>query len=349
MSHLLEIKNLQVAFPTHDGLVRAVSEVGFTLDRGELVAIVGESGSGKTVTSLSIMSLHNRRTAQISGQILVQTPGGIIDVVTAEEPVVRALRGKTVAMIFQDPMSSLHPYYTISNQLGEAYQIHNKVSKKEAKARAIEMLDLVGIPEAAKRAKDYPHQFSGGMRQRVMIAMALINNPDILIADEPTTALDVTVQAQILELLRKLQKEFNMGILLITHDLGVVAGIADRVNVMYAGRIVESGIVDDIYYRPLAPYTMALLASIPSIAAKGAGQLPAIPGQPPSMISQAPGCSFQPRCALTHLVPNGLCLRVMPDLTEDEPGHFARCHLDLETRTRAASEARANRIAGGKA
>jgi len=349
VSHLLEIKNLQVAFPTHDGLVRAVSEVGLTLDRGELVAIVGESGSGKTVTSLSVMSLHNRRTAQISGEILVQTPDGIVDVVTAEEPVVRGLRGKTVAMIFQDPMSSLHPYYSISNQLGEAYQVHNKVSKKEAAARAVEMLDLVGIPEPAKRAREFPHQFSGGMRQRVMIAMALINNPDILIADEPTTALDVTVQAQILELLRKLQKEFNMGVLLITHDLGVVAGIADRVNVMYAGRVVESGTVDDIYYQPLAPYTMALLSSIPNIAAKGEGQLPAIPGQPPSMISQAPGCSFQPRCQLTHLVPDNLCLSTMPALTENPQGHLSRCHLDLTTRTRAASEARATRIAGGMA
>jgi peptide/nickel transport system ATP-binding protein len=349
VSHLLEIKNLSVAFPTHDGLVRAVSDVNLTLDRGELVAIVGESGSGKTVTSLSVMSLHNRRTAQITGEILVQAPDGVVDVVSAEEPIVRALRGKTVAMIFQDPMSSLHPYYTISKQLTEAFRIHNKVSKKVAIARAIEMLDLVGIPEPDKRAKEYPHQFSGGMRQRVMIAMALINNPDIVIADEPTTALDVTVQAQILELLRKLQKEFDMGILLITHDLGVVAGIADRVNVMYAGQVVESGVVDDIYYRPLAPYTMALLASIPSVAAKGAGQLSAIPGQPPSMISLPKGCSFQPRCALAHLVPNHLCERVMPELTEDEPRHLARCHLELAARTHAAAEARANRIVGGKA
>jgi peptide/nickel transport system ATP-binding protein len=349
VSHLLEIKNLQVAFPTHDGLVRAVTDVDLTLDRGELVAIVGESGSGKTVTSLSVMSLHNRRTAQVSGQILVTTPNGVVDVVTADEKTVRELRGKTVAMIFQDPMSSLHPYYSISNQLGEAYQIHNKVSKKEANARAVEMLDLVGIPEPAKRAKEFPHQFSGGMRQRVMIAMALINNPDILIADEPTTALDVTVQAQILELLKRMQKEFDMGILLITHDLGVVAGIADRVNVMYAGRVVESGVVDDIYYRPLAPYTMALLSSIPSITTKSGDQLPAIPGQPPSMISNAPGCSFQPRCQLTHLVPDRLCERVMPDLVENQPGHSARCHLDFATRTSAAAEARADRMAGGAA
>ncbi|HUW79240.1 MAG TPA: ABC transporter ATP-binding protein [Candidatus Nanopelagicaceae bacterium] len=349
MSHLLEVKGLQVAFPTYDGLVRAVSDVDLTLDRGELVAIVGESGSGKTVTSLSVMSLHNRRTAQVSGEILMETPKGVVDIVTAPEPVVRALRGKTVAMIFQDPMSSLHPYYSIGDQLGEAYQIHNKATKKEARARATEMLELVGIPGAAKRVKDYPHQFSGGMRQRVMIAMALINNPDILIADEPTTALDVTVQAQILELLRDLQKEFNMGILLITHDLGVVAGVADRVNVMYAGRVVESGVVDEIYYRPLAPYTMALLSSIPNIASKDAGQLPAIPGQPPSMISTAPGCSFQPRCQLTHLVPDRLCERSMPALTEDQPGHFARCHLDLTTRTTAAAEARAKRNAGGAA
>lgn len=349
MTHLLEIKNLQVSFPTHDGLVRAVDGVDLTLDRGELVAIVGESGSGKTVTSLSVMGLHNHRTTQVAGEILVQTENGVVDVVRAEEPAVRGLRGKTVAMIFQDPMSSLHPYFNISDQLSEAYAIHNKASKSQSRARALEMLELVGIPEPAKRAKEYPHQFSGGMRQRVMIAMALINNPDVLIADEPTTALDVTVQAQILELLRKLQREFQMGILLITHDLGVVAGVADRVNVMYAGRVVESGVVDDIYYNPLDPYTMALLASIPSIASKDAGQLPAIPGQPPSMVSLPQGCSFQPRCSLSHLVPNGRCKREMPELTEDEPGHLARCHLDLVSRKKAAAESRASITAGGVA
>ncbi len=349
MTHLLELKNLQVFFPTHDGLVRAVDGVDLTLDRGELVAIVGESGSGKTVTSLSVMGLHNRRSAQVSGEILVDTGNGLVDVVSASEPAVRGLRGKTVAMIFQDPMSSLHPYFKIGDQLAEAYRIHNDVSKKQAHARAVEMLDLVGIPGADKRAKEYPHQFSGGMRQRVMIAMALINTPDILIADEPTTALDVTVQAQILELLRKIQTEFKMGILLITHDLGVVAEVADRVNVMYAGRVVESGVVEEIYYNPLDPYTIALLSSIPSITSKTAGQLAAIPGQPPSMIALPPGCAFEPRCSLAHLVPNGLCKREMPPLSEDEPGHWARCHLDLAGRKKAAAESRARTIAGGVA
>jgi peptide/nickel transport system ATP-binding protein len=349
MTHLLEIKNLKVSFPTLDGIVRAVDGFDLTLDRGELVAIVGESGSGKTVTSLSVMGLHNRRTTQLSGEILVRTEKGLVDVVSASEPEVRALRGDTMAMIFQDPMSSLHPYFTIGDQLAEASRIHNDFTKSQARTRAVEMLGLVGIPEPAKRAKEFPHQFSGGMRQRVMIGMALINNPDILIADEPTTALDVTVQAQILELLRKLQVEFDMGILLITHDLGVVAGVADRVNVMYAGRIVEAGEVDEIYYNPLDPYTMALLSSIPSIANKAQGQLSAIPGQPPSMVALPPGCSFQPRCAYSHLVPDGLCKRVMPPLSEDEPRHFARCHLDLATRKKVAAESRAARTDGGAA
>ena len=232
MSQLLSIKDLHVTFPTDDGDVQAVSGVSFDLNAGETVAIVGESGSGKTVTSLSILGLHNEKRTHLSGEINISTDSGTRDVIALSEKELRLLRGKDVAMIFQDPMSSLHPYYSIGNQLAEAHRVHNKVSKSAGIARAIEMLDLVGIPEPQKRVREFPHQFSGGMRQRVMIAMALINNPRILIADEPTTALDVTVQAQILSLLNDLQKEFNMGILLITHDLGVVAEVADRVNVM---------------------------------------------------------------------------------------------------------------------
>jgi len=332
MSKLLEIKNLKVSFPTDDGDVKAVDGIDLTLNSGETVAIVGESGSGKTVTSLSILGLHNRASTNLSGEILVTTQAGVVDVVSASEQDVRSIRGKNAAMIFQDPMSSLHPYYSITNQLSEAYRIHNKVSKQAAHNRSVEMLELVGIPEPAKRAKEFPHQFSGGMRQRVMIAMALINNPKILIADEPTTALDVTVQAQILLLLRDLQKEFKMGILLITHDLGVVAEVADRVNVMYAGKVVESGSVEDIYYQPAAPYTMGLLSSIPSVYGKGTGKLSAIPGQPPSLINLPKGCGFEPRCTLKHLVTGANCATDKPNLIEDSAGHFARCHLDLETR-----------------
>jgi peptide/nickel transport system ATP-binding protein len=229
-------------------------------------------------------------------------------------------------MIFQDPMSSLHPYYKIGSQLAEAYLVHNPGKKKEAMVRAIEMLDLVGIPEPAKRAVEFPHQFSGGMRQRVMIAMALMNSPQILIADEPTTALDVTVQAQILALLSKLKKEFNMGILLITHDLGVVAQVADRVNVMYAGRIVEEGPVDDIFYSPLAPYTLGLLKSVPRVTSKNE-RLKAIPGQPPSLINLPVGCPFAPRCEYKEHSSEAGCNTTKPALIGTSATHRSRCHI----------------------
>ncbi|NDI11718.1 MAG: ABC transporter ATP-binding protein, partial [Actinobacteria bacterium] len=247
MKNLLEIKDLKVTFPTDDGLVKAVDGVSISVAPGETVAIVGESGSGKTVTSLSVIGLHNRKVTQISGSIIVQDKNESLDMVSASLDKIRGYRGRVVSMIFQDPMSSLHPYYRIGNQLAEAYLIHHPGQKEAAHKKALEMLELVGIPEPQVRAKEYPHQFSGGMRQRVMIAMALMNDPAVLIADEPTTALDVTVQAQILQLLKDLQKKLNMGILLITHDLGVVAQVADRVSVMYAGRIVEQGSVDDIF------------------------------------------------------------------------------------------------------
>jgi peptide/nickel transport system ATP-binding protein len=233
-------------------------------------------------------------------------------------------------MIFQDPMSSLHPYYKIGNQLAEAYEVHHPGDKKAAKARAVEMLDLVGIPEPAQRAEEFPHQFSGGMRQRVMIAMALMNSPRLLIADEPTTALDVTVQAQILTLLDKLKKEFDMGVLLITHDLGVVAQVADRVSVMYAGQIVEEAPVDDLFYTPKAPYTLGLLKSVPRISAKNE-RLKAIPGQPPSLIHLPQGCAFSARCEYRHLAPVD-CAVTPITLHTDSAGHSSRCHIPIDVR-----------------
>ena len=328
MGHLLEVSNLRVSFPTEDGLVHAVENVSFHLDRGETLAIVGESGSGKTVTSLSIMGLHNQKSTQISGNIRVSDDDKVFDVVSANSEVVRKMRGRVVSMIFQDPMSSLHPYYRIGNQLAEGYLVHHPGKKDDAKKRVLEMLDRVGIPDPDKRVKDYPHQFSGGMRQRVMIAMALMNNPQMLIADEPTTALDVTVQAQILELLRDIQKEFNMGILLITHDLGVVAQVADRVNVMYGGNLVETGSANEIFYEPLAPYTVGLLNSIPRITIGHKERLTSIPGQPPSLIDMPKGCVFAPRCTFTSYAPEGSCNSTLPDLAGSSTSHRARCHID---------------------
>ena len=334
MTELLSVEGLRVSFPTDDGLVRAVDDVSFTLNAGETVAIVGESGSGKTVTSLSIMDLHNRKNADVSGSIKIRDGANTVDVVSASPEQTRDLRGRVVSMIFQDPMSSLHPYYKISNQLCESYLVHHPRQKKVALDKAISMLELVGIPNPEKRVFDYPHQFSGGMRQRVMIAMALMNDPKILIADEPTTALDVTVQAQILALLGDLQKKLNMGIVLITHDLGVVAQVSDRVNVMYAGKIVESGSVDDIFYRPLAPYTLGLLNSIPRAGDKKTGRLSAIAGQPPSMINLPTGCSFAPRCEFKDKVAGGLCASAMPDLIGISQDHRTRCHLDEKERAK---------------
>ena len=337
MTQLLRIEDLHVAFKTDDGLVRAVDGVSLTLNAGETVAIVGESGSGKTVTSLSVMGLHKKGSAQISGSISLSDHGTFKDVVSLNDDQIRDIRGRAVSMIFQDPMSSLHPYYKIGSQLAEAYLVHNPGKKKEAMARAVEMLDLVGIPEPAKRAVEFPHQFSGGMRQRVMIAMALMNSPQILIADEPTTALDVTVQAQILALLSKLKKEFNMGILLITHDLGVVAQVADRVNVMYAGRIVEEGPVDDLFYSPLAPYTLGLLKSVPRVTSKNE-RLKAIPGQPPSLNHLPQGCSFRARCSFSDRVPGNLCATTAPTLDQKTTDHFSRCHLSEAELVKARKE-----------
>ena len=332
MDQILKIENLRVSFPTDDGIVHAVDSLNLDMRAGETVALVGESGSGKTVTSLSVMGLHNLRATQISGSIKIKDGDEIVDVVSGDKNKVRLLRGRVVSMIFQDPMSSLHPFYKIGDQLAEGYLVHNPGKKKEAKARAIELLDRVGISDPHKRADEFPHQFSGGMRQRVMIAMALMNTPKVLIADEPTTALDVTVQAQILTLLKDLQKEFHMGILLITHDLGIVAQVADRVNVMYAGDIVESGSAEDIFYNPMAPYTVGLLNSIPKITFGQKGRLRSIEGQPPSLINLPSGCAFSPRCVYKNSAPAGACDASLPDLLGQKSSHLSRCHIPESAR-----------------
>ncbi|GBL28526.1 dipeptide/oligopeptide/nickel ABC transporter ATP-binding protein [Actinomycetes bacterium] len=334
MTQILSVNNLHVTFPTDDGLVRAVDGVSLTLNEGETLAIVGESGSGKTVTGLSVMGLHKKGSAQLSGSIRLKDGDREVEIVTSSDEEIRSMRGRAVAMIFQDPMSSLHPYYRIGNQLAEGYLVHNPGEKKQARIRAIEMLDLVGIAEPAQRADEFPHQFSGGMRQRVMIAMALMNSPRVLIADEPTTALDVTVQAQILNLLKSIQKEFNMGILLITHDLGVVAQVADKVSVMYGGRIVEYGSADDIFYKPKAPYTLGLLKSVPRISAHGSERLKAIPGQPPSLINLPIGCAFSPRCQFASHAAGDICSTTRPELLGNSPTHLSRCHIAESNRDR---------------
>jgi len=324
---LLSVKNLTVEFPTPDGLVQAVHETSFEINPGETLAIVGESGSGKTVTNLALMGLIPARTANISGSARFEANDGPVDLLKIDRNELRKYRGKDLAMIFQDPMSALHPFYTIGDQIIEAHQVHNQVDVKVSKARTIELLEMVGIQGAATRLKSFPHQFSGGMRQRVMIAMALVNNPSLLIADEPTTALDVTVQAQIIKLLADLQREFKMAMILITHDMGVVAGAADRVNVMYAGRIVESANVKDLYANPLMPYTQGLLASVPRMDRPHTNRLSAIPGQPPSMIALPTGCSFNPRCTRKIEVSGSKCETQMPELTARGNEHLARCFI----------------------
>ncbi|MGE5827432.1 MAG: ABC transporter ATP-binding protein [Micromonosporaceae bacterium] len=323
----LQVKDLRVRFGTEDGVVKAVDGVSFSVERGKTLGIVGESGSGKSVTSLSIMGLHNRKRTQISGEILV----GGRNVVVMSDDQIRRLRGRDMAMIFQDPLSALHPFYKIGAQIVEAYRIHNKgASKADARKQAIEMLDRVGIPQPQRRVDQYPHEFSGGMRQRAMIAMSLVNNPDLLIADEPTTALDVTVQAQILDLLSDLQREFNSAVILITHDLGVVSQVADDVLVMYAGRVAEYGTAEQVFRGPQHPYTWGLLASVPSLHGNAEDDLLPIRGNPPSLINVPPGCAFHPRCRYAMLN-GGPCDIEVPELLpltlSDEPGHKVACHL----------------------
>jgi oligopeptide transport system ATP-binding protein len=314
---LLAVNDLRTYFHTRNGVHRAVDGVSFALEKGETVGIVGESGSGKSVICYSIMGLVPQPPGRIeSGTAMFDG----IDLLRCPPRVARSIRGRRLAMIFQDPMTSLNPYLRISEQLIEPLIIHEKISKTAALRRGQEMLEAVGINDAAKRLHHYPHEFSGGMRQRVMIAMALITRPELLIADEPTTALDVTVQAQILELIRRLQREFGMAVIFITHDLGVVSGLCDRVLVMYAGRIVESGDVRTIFYQPRHPYTRALQRSIPSTQPKGA-ELFTIPGLPPDLSRLPAGCAFAPRCESA----TDLCRRQDPALRELAPGHATAC------------------------
>jgi peptide/nickel transport system ATP-binding protein len=330
----LSVNNLTVQFPTEDGLVNAVDGVSLSVVRGRTLAIVGESGSGKSVTALAIMGLLNRKSAKVSGEVWLDGE----ELVDKSDNEVRKLRGSKMAMIFQDPMSSLHPFYRVGAQLAEAAMVHRKVSKAAARAEAIEMLSRVGIPAPKRRVDDYPHQLSGGMRQRVMIAMALINSPALLIADEPTTALDVTVQAQILDLIGKLQSEFNTAVILITHDLGIVADVADDVAVMYAARVVESAPTERLYASPEMPYTLGLLASIPRMDRR-TDRLDPIRGNPPSPLRHPSGCVFHPRCKYTDRVPDRACFEVRPELLESERDHWVRCHIPPEERRQIADEA----------
>jgi peptide/nickel transport system ATP-binding protein len=323
----LQVRDLKVHFPTDDGVVKSVDGLTFALDRGKTLGIVGESGSGKSVTSLSIMGLHKRGSAEISGEVLLDGQ----DLVTSTPEQVRLLRGKRMAMIFQDPLTAMHPYYTVGKQIIEAYRVHHKVSKQVARKHAIEMLDRVGIPQPNSRVDDYPHQFSGGMRQRAMIAMALSCDPELLIADEPTTALDVTVQAQILDLILDLQKDFNSAVVIITHDLGVVAELADDIMVMYAGRSVEYGAAREIFAAPQHPYTWGLLGSMPRLDRERTERLIPIKGTPPSLINVPSGCPFHPRCAFADLT-DGASTEQVPEFREVSPGHHIACHLTAEQR-----------------
>jgi oligopeptide/dipeptide ABC transporter ATP-binding protein len=300
MSHLLEVRNLRTQFPTRAGLVRAVDGVSFHVDKGELLGVVGESGCGKSITALSVMRLISPPGKIVSGEIIFDEE----DLMAASDERMREIRGDDIAMIFQDPMTSLNPVYTVGEQIAEALRLHRKMSRQKARAAAIEAMHEVSIPDPSRRVKDYPHQMSGGMRQRVMIAMALACDPKLLIADEPTTALDVTIQAQILELLNELRRTRELGVLLITHDLGVVAEVADRVAVMYTGRIVEESPVEELFARPKHPYTEGLLRSVPKLTeaeAKNILRLETIEGTVPSPTALPPGCHFAPRC--THRMP----------------------------------------------
>jgi peptide/nickel transport system ATP-binding protein len=325
---LLRVEDLRVQFPTEDGVVCAVDGVSYELERGRTLGIVGESGSGKTVSSLTTMGLTRAQSARISGRILFEG----VDLVALPEGRMRALRGGELTMVFQDPLSSLHPLHRVGAQLTEAIHAHRSVAARAARERAVELLELVGIPDAGRRVDAYPHELSGGMRQRAMIAMALANEPKLLIADEPTTALDVTVQAQILALLRRLQDELGMAIVLIAHDLGVVAEMADEIAVMYAGRIVERGSAEQVLSAPQHPYTWGLLRSIPTLERPREERLVPIEGRPPSLIHRPSGCHFHPRCP--HAQPAHA--QIDPRLQEvpGEVGHAVACLLEPELRAR---------------
>jgi peptide/nickel transport system ATP-binding protein len=329
----LSVRDLRIHFETDDGLVKSVDGVSFELAGGRTLGIVGESGSGKSVTSLGIMGLHRTSKARISGEVWLDGD----ELIAAGPDDVRRLRGRKMSMIFQDPLSAMHPYYTVGAQIVEAYRVHHRVSRQQARTRAVEMLDRVGIPEPARRFSDYPHQFSGGMRQRAMIAMALVNNPELLIADEPTTALDVTVQAQILDLIRDLQKEFGSAVVIITHDLGVVAELADDILVMYGGKPVERGPAEQVFTAPRHPYTWGLLGSMPRLDRERAQRLVPVKGSPPSLINVPPGCAFHPRCPYAELT-DGASGTVVPELTGVGERHFAACHLKQADRDRIWTE-----------
>jgi oligopeptide transport system ATP-binding protein len=315
---LLEVSHLSTRFYTDEGVVQAVSDLSYRLDEGEILGVVGESGCGKSVHALSIMRLIPMPPGKIeAGEVRFQGQ----NLLTLSEPEMRKVRGGQIAMIFQDPMTSLNPVLTIGFQITEALTEHHGMGPKEARGRVAELLDLVGIPEASHRLDDYPHQYSGGMRQRAMIAMALSCNPKILIADEPTTALDVTIQAQIIDLVRRLQAQLGMAVIWITHDLGVVAGLTRRVNVMYAGRLIETGEVKQIYHNPRHPYTIGLLASLPSINRKVGQKLFSIKGEPPNLVEKFAGCPFIPRCIFAA----ERCQHEVPDLVEFESNHLVAC------------------------
>jgi peptide/nickel transport system ATP-binding protein len=335
---LLKVSDLKTYFRTDDGIVKAVDGVSFEVEKGQTLGIVGESGCGKSVTCLTIMGLNPKKNTISSGEALFKGE----DLLTASPRRLRDIRGNDIAMIFQDPMTSLNPVHTIGRQLVEAIQLHRDVSVKTARSRALELLNAVGIPRAERRIDDYPHQFSGGMRQRVMIAMALVNDPDLLIADEPTTALDVTTQAQILNLMKRLQEDFGSAIIIITHDLGVIAETADDVLVMYAARVAEQASVDALFNRPQHPYTWGLLGSLPRLQGD-VERLTQIPGQPPSLLNAPRGCRFHPRCPYVMQV----CKANEPSLvpTQRDPEHLQACHLDEDTKDREVAKLLAGMMA----
>jgi peptide/nickel transport system ATP-binding protein len=332
---LLDVRDLHVSFPTPDGVVKAVDGLSFSVRRGETFGIVGESGSGKSVTCLTALGLINRKSAEVEGEVLYKGQ----DLLKMSGDELRKVRGKNLAMIFQDPFACLHPMYRVGDQIVEAVRAHENVPKDKARERAIELLSAVGIPRPKERFRSYPHEYSGGMRQRAMIAMALVHNPDILIADEPTTALDVTVQAQILELIDKVKRDFDIGVILITHDLGVVADVAQTVMVMYAGRAMERGTKEEVFELPLHPYTWGLLESIPNIAQRGQRLVP-IEGSPPSLIRVPPGCPFHPRCP-HRFEP---CDKKRPEFTDRGGGHPEACHLSIEDKKRHWAERETRRM-----
>jgi oligopeptide/dipeptide ABC transporter ATP-binding protein len=328
---LLEVKGLKVRFATEDGIVHAVDGVDFELDRGDVLGIVGESGSGKSVTAMTLLGLTRDKNTRFEGEVIYKGQS-LLDL---PESRLREVRGNEIAMIFQDPMTSLNPVYTVGDQIVEAIVTHEQATKREAKRRAAELLRQVGIPNPQQRVDDYPHHFSGGMRQRAMIAMALSCNPDVLIADEPTTALDVTIQAQILELLDRLREDFDSAVILITHDLGVVASIAHDILVMYAGRVVEAGPKRELFYDPQMPYTWGLLGSIPRLDRPKQEKLHSITGSPPSLINAPRGCKFRPRCP--HVFDR--CIEE-PELVNrvEAPDHLDRCWLSLDDKRRLRGE-----------